>query len=159
MKYPLFNNSPFTITVVILQLLVIVNEQTVIRRMCYKPVWPTAPRDFLCCITWVELEDGSILVCSRAVPNKFLKVKEDYVRGFVDITGYWIQPCDLLDKKDPSYMPPSSKPCCKVTLAVHTDLGGTLPTWIINMLITEAPVKVLTNIGRIFDGEKVEIMQ
>ena len=121
--------------------------------MCYKPVWPTAPRDFLCCITWTDLEDGSILICSRAVPNKFMKTQEEYVRGSVDVTGYWIQPCDQLDKDDPHYMPSSTSPGCKVTLAVHTDLGGTLPTWIINLLITEAPIKILTNIARIFDDE------
>lgn len=82
-----------------------------------------------------------------------MKTQEEYVRGSVDVTGYWIQPCDQLDKDDPLYMPSSTSPGCKVTLAVHTDLGGTLPTWIINLLITEAPIKILTNISRIFDDE------
>ena len=135
-----------------------VNDRTVIRRLCYKPVWPTAPRDFLCCITWTELEDGSLLICSRVVPNKFLKVQDDYVRGFVDITGYWIQPCHMLEKHDTLYDPANSSSNCKVTLVVHTDLGGTLPTWIINVLITEAPVKVLSKISAIFQEDSIKTL-
>lgn len=135
-----------------------VNDRTVIRRLCYKPVWPTAPRDFLCCITWTELEDGSLLICSRVVPNKFLKVQDDYVRGFVDITGYWIQPCHTLEKHDPLYDPANTSSSCKVTLVVHTDLGGTLPTWIVNVLITEAPVKVLSKISVIFQEESIKTL-
>ena len=74
----------------------------------------------------------------------------------MDITGYWIQPCHLLEKNDPLYDPADTS-SCKVTLVVHTDLGGTLPTWIINLLITEAPVKVLTKISVILEEERAKI--
>ena len=76
----------------------------------------------------------------------------------MDITGYWIQPCHLLEKNDPLYDPAGTSSSCKVTLVVHTDLGGTLPTWIINLLITEAPVKVLTKISFILEEERAKII-
>ena len=112
-------------------------------------MWPTAPRDFLCCTTWDELEDGSLLICTRSVPNEVLEVEESYVRGEIIISGYWIQPCKNL-KKDDAYFNESSY-ACKVTLIAHTDLGGSMPAWLINLLSAETPLKLLIKIRGIFD--------
>ena len=136
-----------------------VSERTNIRRMCFKPVWPTAPRDFLCCTTWQELEDGSLLVCSRSVPDKLLEVEEGYVRGNILISGYWIQPYHTLKKDDIYYNDDETAFGCKVTLTAHTDLGGTMPAWIINMLSAEAPLKILIKIRGIFDTLNAAAME
>ena len=132
-----------------LQLIVQVDERTVINRLCFKPVWPTAPRDFLCCTTWTSLPDGTILVCSRSAPDSVYPIQKGYVRGSISVSGYMIQPCGLLDKKDPFYEVNS----CKVTLTAHTDLGGNLPSSIINMLSTAAPLKMMSAISDIVSKE------
>lgn len=134
------------------QLLVKVSERTSIRRMCFKPVWPTKPRDFLCCTTWREQEDGSLLVCTRSVPEKLREVEEGYVRGTILISGYSIQPYHTLKKDDIYYNDDINAFGCKVTLIAHTDLGGGMPPWIINMLSSEAPLKMLIKIRGIFDA-------
>lgn len=121
------------------------DEKTVVRRLCFKPVWPTAPRDFLCCTTWQELEDGSLLVCTRSAPEVLLAPQKGYVRGSIRISGYFIQPCSVVDKSDPCYF----KGGCKVTLTAHTDLGGSLPATVINMLSTAAPLKMMAAIADI----------
>jgi hypothetical protein len=38
---------------------------------------------------------------------------------------------------------------CKVTLTAHTELGGILPSSVINMLSTTAPMKILTAINAV----------
>lgn len=128
--------------------LVKVDARTAIRRICFKPVWPTAPRDFLVCTSWTELEDGSMLLCSRSAPDDVLSQQKGYVRGFIRISGYYIQPRSVLKSTDPFY---ADCPLdgCKVTLTAHTELGGTLPSSVINMLSTAAPMKMLTTIGEV----------
>jgi hypothetical protein len=103
--------------------------------MAFKAIWPTAPRDFLVCTTWNELEDGSILISSRSAWSDLYPSQEGYVRGFLNISGYHITPC-----KD-------SEIGCDITMCAHSDLGGTLPTGIINMLAFAAPVKMLAAIS------------
>ena len=126
-------------------MIVQVDERTVINRLCFKPVWPTAPRDFLVCTTWTSLPDGTIIVCSQSVPNSVYPVQKGYVRGGIAISGYQIQPCSLLDRDDIFYQVSS----CKVILIAHTDLGGNLPSTIINMLSTAAPLKMMDAISNI----------
>ena len=128
--------------------LVKVDSRTAIRRVCCKPVWPTAPRDFLVCTTWKELEDGSIMLCSRSAPDDVLAQQRGYVRGFVNISGYFIQPKSVLQPTDP-FFADCPADGCKVTLTAHTELGGSLPASVINMLSTAAPMKMLTAIGDI----------
>ena len=65
--------------------LVKVDARTAIRRIVCKPIWPTAPRDFIVCTSWTALEDGSVMVCSRSAPNDVLSTQIGYVRGFVNI--------------------------------------------------------------------------
>lgn len=126
------------------------------RRVCYKPVWPTAPRDFLCYTTWQELEDGSLLICTRSVPNKILEVEESYVPGNILISGYWIQPCHTLSKDDSYYNCNINSCSCKVTLIAHTDLGGTMPAWLMNLLTAEALLKILVKIKGVFDKSNAQ---
>jgi hypothetical protein len=73
------------------------------------------------------------------------------VRGSIIVSGYWIQPYNTLQKKDTLYS--NSLAGCKVTLTAHTDLGGDMPAWIINMLGAESPLKMLIKIRSIFEGD------
>jgi hypothetical protein len=125
-------------------LLVRIDDCASIRRLCFKPIWPTAPRDFLCCTTWTELEDGSLLVMSRSASEDVLAPQKGYVRGKIQVSGYLVQPYSSLQKSDRLYS--STSLGCKVTLAAHTELGGSLPASVINMLSTAAPLKMMANL-------------
>lgn len=103
--------------------------------MTYKGVWPTQPRDFVICTSWSTLENGSVAITTMSVPDEMCPPREGYVRGAVNISGYMIVP-----------LPAGG---LSVTLCLHTDLGGSLPAGIINMLATSAPIKMLTTINQI----------
>ena len=115
-----------------------IDERTSVRRVCFKGIWPTAPRDFIVCTTWDKREDGSILIVSRSAPDDYCAPQKGYVRGFIQVSGYWLQPVQE-----------GSEITTVVTLAAHTELGGTLPASVINMLSTSAPVKMLGTISEI----------
>ena len=67
---------------------------------------------------------------------------------FLRISGYYIQPYDTLSTAEQT-----TTDCpvdgCKVTLTAHTELGGNLPSSVINMLSTAAPMKMLSAIGEL----------
>jgi hypothetical protein len=120
-----------------LQLIHQINDKAAIRRMRFKAIWPTSPRDFVVCTSWTKIGDAA-LISTMSVPNTFFPAQSGFVRGTVHISGYFIVP-----------MTDESGPGLNVTLCVHTDLGGTLPVGIINMLATSAPIKMLNTISQI----------
>jgi len=123
-----------------------------IRRVCYKGVWPTTPRDFIICTSHEVLEDGSILIATTSAPDVACPQHKDYVRGTVHISGYHIQPYNADNVITLESCGKSTPLCpgeCKVTLIAHTELGGSLPASIINCLSTNAPVKILSQISEI----------
>lgn len=105
--------------------------------MSYKGVWPTQPRDFVLCTSWSKLDDGSVVITTMSVPDEVCSPKDGFVRGTVHISGYFIRPNTGVGGG------------LSVTLCLHTDLGGSLPAGIINMLATSAPIKMLTTINQI----------
>jgi len=102
------------------------------------------------CSTYEELPDGSIIVCTRSPdPDLGEDIEGEangYVRGRLQISGYYIQPYSTLQQ--PGDVPSDG---CKVTLTAHSELGGTLPSSIINMLSTAAPIKILASIAKILE--------
>ena len=130
-----------------------IDAKTVIRRLCFKEVWPTAPRDFVVCASWQQMADGSVLIVSRSVPDTLCAQEKPYVRGFLQVSGYLLQPYDA-DRPIPlqltcatgGFLAPGE---CKVTLLNHTELGGTLPASVINVLSTSAPLKILSSLSAI----------
>ena len=100
--------------------------------MKFKAIWPTAPRDFIACTTWSETEDGVILISTKSACNDYFPPKRDYVRGNIVVSGYRLIP--------------RAQGGCDVCLIAHTELGGTLPVSIINMLSATAPFKMLSAI-------------
>jgi len=135
-----------------------VDDETSIRRICFKGVWPTAPRDFVLCTTWQEQQDGTVFIASMSADDSLCAPQKGYVRGSIQISGYFIEPysasravtvelCSSLSA--PALSTAISPGECKVTLVAHTELGGSLPASVINMLSTQAPVKMLAAIGDI----------
>ena len=114
------------------------NDCTAIRRIRFKAIWPTAPRDFVLLTTWTELPDGTIIISSRSAPNSMYPKEAEVVRGNIQVSGYIIRPIDSPEGKE-----------CEVTLCAHSDLGGTLPIGIINMLSSAAPLKILSTISQL----------
>lgn len=100
------------------------------------------------------MKDGSLIVSSRSVPDDVIAVEEGYVRGSIIVSGYWIQPYNTLKKDDILYSNCSDG--CKVTLIAHTDLGGDMPAWIINMLGAESPLKMLIKIRSLLEPEAIK---
>ena len=123
-----------------------------LRRICTKAIWPTAPRDFLICTTYIELDDGSILLFSRSAPDTLYSQQKGYVRGFFNISGYWIQQQEESSSSSgssgsssgSSSSSSSSSSTCKVTLTSHLDLGGNVPPSLINAFAVAAPFKMIT---------------
>lgn len=97
--------------------------------MRFKAIWPTAPRDFLACTTWYE-EHGVFYISTKSAPDEYFPRKNDYVRGNIVVSGYRLQP--------------RGDTACDICLIAHTELGGTLPVSIINMLSATAPFKMLS---------------
>ncbi len=116
------------------------------RRVMFKGIWPTSPRDFLGCTTWRPFPDGSVIIATRSPRDSLKHCPEasGYVRGSILISGYLIQPAEVFN--NPSVVPPGH---VKVTLQAHTELGGTLPTGIINSLSSAAPLKIVNTIADI----------
>ena len=69
-----------------------VNDRVKVRCLSYKAIWPTYPRDFAALATWTELPDGSLLISSKSVPDKFCAAKHGFVRGTIKSSGYHIKP-------------------------------------------------------------------
>ena len=94
------------------------------------------------------MDDGSVLVCSRSAGNDLFPEQKGYVRGNINVSGYWIQPKGCLKQNDPLYSECHANGC-KITLSAHTELGGSLPASLINMLSTTAPLNMLSAIVQI----------
>jgi hypothetical protein len=73
-----------------------------------------------------------------------------FVRGFIQTTGYFVQPYDTLTESERTEMAPHLKPGgCKVTFVVHSELGGSMPASVVNMLAVSAPIKMMSAIDHI----------
>ena len=122
-----------------------VDSRSNVRRLCFKAVWPTAPRDFVICTTWNEEPDGSIIVATTAVSDDICPPQKGFVRGSINISGYHILPYSAENAAVTNLKPGE----CQLTLTAHSDLGGSLPASIINMLSTQAPVKIMNVLSAI----------
>ena len=119
--------------------LVRIDGRTAVRRIRCKPVWPTAPRDFVVLTTWAAFGDGSALVCTCSAPNDVFPPEPGYVRGTVVASGYHVQPRTGGGS--------GSGGGCQVTLVAHAVLGGSPPASMVAMLTSSAPAKTLNAIA------------
>eukprot|EP00953_Heterococcus_sp_UTEX-ZZ885_P010167 5937-Heterococcus_DN1.PRE.1 len=70
----------------------VVDEQAAFKRTVYKPVWPTAPRDFSLLCSWGRLEDGSAYLVNRSVAHPDCPEVKGFVRGIVMMCGFLLVP-------------------------------------------------------------------
>ena len=93
--------------------------------------FPVQDRDLVIVMVEEEANDDLIRISTRAEPD-FVDKDDDYVR-MPSSEGYWI--LEALD---------SSK-----TRVVNTNLsdpGGSIPKWVINMMLTSNPYNTFTNL-------------
>jgi len=132
-----------------------IDEQTAVRRLCFKEVWPTAPRDFLVCASWRRRDEYCLEIASRSVSDSLYPQQKcgGYVRGFLQFSGYILQSYDpnqpiIVESTDQGNRYLSSGECM-VTLINHSELGGSVPAAIVNILSTSAPIKLLSSLADI----------
>lgn len=89
--------------------------------------WPVTPRDSIVRVTTVQEADGSLVRKLEGQPTNLPDEK-----GFVRVSqvkGFW----KLVPKGDST----------EVTYQVHTEPGGSVPSWLANKFVVEAPFNTL----------------
>lgn len=89
--------------------------------------WPVTPRDSVLRVTTVQEADGS-LVRNLAGEPTYMPGEKGFVR-VSQVAGYW----KLVPKGDST----------QVTYQVHTEPGGSVPSWLANKFVVEAPFNTL----------------
>jgi len=90
--------------------------------------WPVKSRDSVLEVTTVEGTDGSLTRNLKGVP-KYLPEEQDYVR-VTQVEGFW------------KFVPKGAGQV-EVTYQVHTDPGGSVPSWLANKFVVDAPFNTL----------------
>ena len=89
--------------------------------------WPVTARDSVLHVTTIQGEDGGVTRTIEAAPTY-----QPEEKGFVRVTeakGYW----KLVPKGDAT----------EVTYQLHTNPGGSVPSWLANKFVVEAPFNTL----------------
>lgn len=89
--------------------------------------WPVTPRDSIVRVSEYEQSDGALRRELHGVPD-YLPTEEGYVRAS-RVEGFW------------SFLPKDGK--TEVTYQVHTEPGGSVPSWLANKFVVEAPFNTL----------------
>ena len=89
--------------------------------------WPVTPRDSVLHVTTVQETDGSLTRKLEEQP-KYLPEEKGFVR-VAQVEGYW----KLVPKGDST----------EVTYQVHTEPGGSVPSWLANKFVVDAPFNTL----------------
>jgi len=123
-----------------------VDEHSIIRRYIFKAVWPTAPREFVMITTWMELEDGCIMVSTLSPPDEYHPQASNSpnIRAYLLSSGALLRP---IEERHGGGV--------HVTFVTHCDLGGSIPAWLTNNLGSGAPVKSLSKVCEICEREHV----
>ena len=120
-----------------------VDENTRIRNYRFKAIWPTAPRDFCMLTSWVEREDGCIIVSSLSPSDEYLEKKPPFVRAYLLSSGALLRPIDA-----------KLGGGTHVSFVTHCDAGGSIPSFVINFLGTSKPAMTLGKVCEICEAEE-----
>lgn len=90
--------------------------------------WPVTPRDSVLQITTVEGADGSVTRNLLGAP-KYIPEEKGFVR-VAQVEGFW-------------KLVPKSANETEVTYQVHTEPGGSVPSWLANKFVVDAPFNTL----------------
>ncbi len=89
--------------------------------------WPVTARDSVLHITTSEAADGSVTRTLEGVPS-YIPEEKGFVR-VAQVEGFW----KLVPKGD----------LIEVTYQVHTEPGGSVPSWLANKFVVDAPFNTL----------------
>jgi hypothetical protein len=117
-----------------------VTERAYVRRIASVSIWPVSARDVVSLSIWDELSDGSLLMATTSIDDPTVKNQSGFVRAFVLSGGYHVQPVRRRSE--------SSSPETTLTFFAHTDLGGAIPASIVNMLATQTPIQMCTQMSK-----------
>ncbi|CAN0048837.1 unnamed protein product, partial [Ectocarpus fasciculatus] len=105
------------------------SRHTGVEYLRFKPVWPTAPRDFCNLTHWRLLEDGTFITFGFSTPFPDLCPEESgMVRANLILAGYVMRPV---------------VGGTNIFIVVQTDLGGSLPASIANMAAQDQPMALV----------------
>lgn len=90
--------------------------------------WPVTPRDSVLEITTVEGADGSLTRKLEGQP-KYIPEEKGFVR-VAQVDGFW-------------KLVPKGANETEVTYQVHTEPGGSVPSWLANKFVVDAPFNTL----------------
>jgi hypothetical protein len=90
--------------------------------------WPVTPRDSILEITTVEGADGSLMRNLLGQP-KYIPEEKGFVR-VAQVEGFW------------KFIPKGANET-EVTYQVHTEPGGSVPSWLANKFVVDAPFATL----------------
>lgn len=90
--------------------------------------WPVTPRDSVLHVVTQEGSDGSLTRTLEGVPN-YLPEEKGYVR-VTEVKGFW-------------KLVPKGPESTEVTYQVHTEPGGSVPAWVANKFVVDAPFNTL----------------
>ncbi|WP_263262328.1 START domain-containing protein [Pseudomonas sp. RIT-PI-S] len=90
--------------------------------------WPVTPRDSVLQVTTVEGVDGSVTRKLKGVPT-YMPEEKGFVR-VAQVDGFW-----KLEPKGPN--------TTVVTYQVHTEPGGSVPSFVANKFVIDAPFNTL----------------
>ncbi len=89
--------------------------------------WPVTPRDSILKVTTEDAVDGSVVRKLEGLPS-YLPEEKGFVR-VAQVEGFW----KFEPKGDGT----------EVTYQVHTEPGGSVPSWLANSFVVEAPFNTL----------------
>jgi hypothetical protein len=90
--------------------------------------WPVTPRDSVLQVTTVSGADGSLTRNLEGQP-KFMPEEQGFVR-VAQVEGFW-------------KFVPKGAGVTEVTYQVHTEPGGSVPSWLANKFVVDAPFNTL----------------
>ena len=93
----------------------------------FKTPWPVTPRDSVLHVVTVQEADGSLVRTLEGQPA-YLPGEKGFVR-VSQVKGFW----KLVPKGDST----------EVTYQVHTEPGGSVPSWLANKFVVDAPFNTL----------------
>lgn len=94
----------------------------------FSPPWPVAPRDSVLQITTSLAADGTLTRRIQALPE-YLPVVDGWVR-VSRVDGYWT-------------LRPRADGLVEVLYQAHTEPGGSVPSWLANSFVVDAPFETL----------------
>lgn len=90
--------------------------------------WPVTPRDSILEVTTEQGADGGLIRKLHGVPD-YQPQEKGFVR-VASVEGHWS-------------MTPKADGMVEVVYQVHTDPGGSVPSWLSNKFVVEAPFNTL----------------